>query len=75
MRKNEAELSEQWKLTCPNHILEYDVSDRITNSKIEPVMMSEEDNKKYRQLVHEGFDGSSYHDFRLQNDISKSTEI
>lgn len=64
-RKNEAEVSQQMKLECPENILTLDVFKILKKGgNIAPVMMSEINNKIYRELVDDKF-GTNYHDFNL----------
>lgn len=64
LKANE-EILAQSQLTCPKNILEYNVLARIKNFEIEAELMTEEENSKYRELIEEDRDGSSYHDHEI----------
>lgn len=63
--KDNNEILAQSQLTCPKNILEYNVLARIKNFEIEAAIMTEEENSKYRELIEEDRDGSSYHDHEI----------
>lgn len=66
-RKTEAEILYQSKLTCPENILAVDVRQKIANFHESPVMMSEEHNAMYRELIDDADVSKTdrYHDFFL----------